>query len=94
MINYRCNVKPRTNKYAHGGHVHNFVEKAYQGHSFGGDVDSSNAIVKKINDSYAYPNHTASPMPTYPVHTPQTAPKFEHGAKLAHELLTRYSGNN
>ncbi len=108
MINYMRNVKPTTSKYAHGGHVHNLVEKAYQGHSFGGHVyDFSNAVVKKINDHLSsIPNqqrlenisNQIRKIPEYihsgTQHIAQIAPKFEHGAKLAHELLKRYSGNN
>ena len=104
MINYRCDVRPKTSKYADGGHVHNLVEKAYQRHSFGGHVyDSANTVIKKINDRLSSissedignqiretPEHVHSGTQ----HIPQTATKLEHGAKLAHELLRKYSGNN
>lgn len=102
MINYlKYNVKPKTNKYAHGGHVHNLIEKAYQGHSFGGHVyDSSSAIVKKINDHLSSQDigNQIRKIPEYIhsgiQHVTQIAPKFEHGAKLAQELLKRHLGNN
>ncbi len=41
MINYRCVENPRTSNYSHGGHVHNLVHKAFQGHDFGGMCMSS-----------------------------------------------------
>jgi len=108
MINYRCSVKPKTSRYAHGGHVHNLVYKAYQGHSLGGDVyDSSNAIVNKINDHLSSISsedignqiigRTRDQFFKHRTSIPTTnsaAPKFEHGAKLIQELLKKYSGNN
>ena len=105
MINYKYSINPRTSNYANGGYVHNLVEKAYQEHSFGGDIyDSSSAVLKKIK------NHLPSVssevigdqirnIPEY-IHSgaqniAQEAPKLiNHGTKLAQELVKKHLGYN
>lgn len=54
-MNYRYNINPKTSNYAHGGHVHNLMEKAYQHHNFGGDIYNSS------NNSVAQPMPKKSP---------------------------------
>jgi hypothetical protein len=105
MINYRCNIKPKTSNYAHGGHVHNLVEKAYQEHSFGGDIyDSSSTVLRKIKDhlpsvSSEVIGDQIRKIPEY-IHSgvqyiAQEAPKLiNHGTKLAQELVKKHLGYN
>jgi hypothetical protein len=105
MINYKCNRKPKTSNYSHGGHVHNLVEKAYQEHSFGGDIyDSSSAVLKKIKNhlpsvSSEVIGNQMKKIPEYihsgAHHIVEEAPKLiNHGTKLAQELIKRHLGHN
>jgi len=101
MIKYRCNAKFKSNNYKYGGHVHNLIEKAYQGHSFGGSIhDSSNIALRKIKDhlpslSSEVISDQIRKIPEHIQSEVKEIPKLiNHGMKLAQELAKKHFENN
>jgi hypothetical protein len=101
MIKYRYNVKFKSNNYKYGGHVHNLIEKAYQGHSFGGSIhDSSNIALRKIKDhlpslSSEVISDQIKKIPEHIQSGVKEIPKLiNHGMKLAQELAKKHFENN